>query len=166
LHNFFFWFFRSHGLISFMWDKVLQLVHFDWLIRNIRYFDRTGIYTGKLDKSVMHGGPTYREILNIKIEKRAWEGLAFLGQNWIIERPTYRVCLCSTFSSVIGFIERLLTNSVSRQFLLVFGFVPWKISVLSDIRYIEFHCVYPLTCHFSWLYIIHKNASLMYKWVS
>jgi len=29
----------------------------------------------------MHGGPTYREILNIKIEKRAWEGLAFLGQN-------------------------------------------------------------------------------------
>jgi len=38
----------------------------------------------QFDKSVMHGGPTYREILNIKIEKRAREVLAFLGQKFIL----------------------------------------------------------------------------------
>ena len=45
-------------------------------VRNVRIRgvdDVTSIvrnYTGKLDKSVMHGGPTYREILNINIEKK------------------------------------------------------------------------------------------------
>jgi len=29
----------------------------------------------------MNGGPTYREILNIDIEEKGWEVLAFLGRN-------------------------------------------------------------------------------------
>src|SRR6185369_6964317 len=49
-----------------------------------------------IERTDLSREPTYREILNIKTEKRAWEVLAFLGQNRIIERPTYRVCLCKS----------------------------------------------------------------------